>query len=112
MIAVDFIARCIAGENATDIEAIINEIENIQKQIGDLNFIKLSKEEFDKIEEKDHNTIYYVADGDTITQYIGSKRITNGVGSGGTGLLTLNGVNHSTISGYGAYREINEEVTN
>ena len=72
---IDFIARCIAGHNKTDIKSIIVELENVQKQVGGVSLVEITQEDFDTLTDKDPSTIYLVSNGDKITLYIGGGRV-------------------------------------
>ena len=72
---IDFIARCIAGHNKTDIKSIITELEKVQKQVGGVSLVEITQEDFDALTDKDPSTIYLVSNGDKITLYIGSGRV-------------------------------------
>ena len=82
---VDFVARCIAGHNETVIKSIITELENVQKQVGDVSLVEITQEDFDALTDKDPSTIYLVSNGDKITLYIGGGR----VGSSTSGLMKM-----------------------
>lgn len=71
---VDFIARCIAGSS---LDLAKDAITNL----GGLSLIKISKEDYDTIDH-DPDTIYFVVDGDKITQYIGDNKLSSGAYSG------------------------------
>ena len=72
---IDFIARCIAGHNKTDIKSIITELENVQKQIGGVSLVEITQEDYDTLTDKDPSTIYLVSNGDKITLYIGGAEV-------------------------------------
>ncbi len=69
--SLDFTARCIAASVKKALSA----------QLGDITIKKITKEEYDSIEH-DSNTIYYVQDGDKVTQYLGDVKLTTGTASG------------------------------
>lgn len=80
---VDFIARCISG----------SALETSRKAVSDLGgmqILKISKSDFDNIEH-DPNTIYFVVDGDKITQYIGDSKLSSGLVISGLNYILLNG---------------------
>ena len=89
MKTVDFIARCIAGHNKADIKSIITELENVQKQIGGVKIVQVTKEDYDALTDKPTNVIYLVSDGDKITLYIGDSR----VGTSTSGLMKIKSLN-------------------
>lgn len=62
--AVDFIARCIAARTA--------------KQVGKVSMVQLTKEEYDALDPKDPNTLYFVYVDNNITQYMGDTKLTAG----------------------------------
>lgn len=67
---VDFIARCIAGTAQETARKAISDL-------GGMQILKLTKEEYESIEHNS-DTIYYVVDGDKITQYVGDSKLTSG----------------------------------
>ena len=67
----DFIARCIAGHNKTDIKSIIAELEKVQKQVGGVSLVEITQEDYDALTDKDTSTIYLVSSGDKTKLYIG-----------------------------------------
>lgn len=68
---IDFEARCIASS-----------VKNaLSLQLGDITIKIISKEEYDSTTH-DSNTIYYVQDGDKISQYIGDVKLVTGTASG------------------------------
>lgn len=62
--AVDFVARCIASKAAM--------------QTGGVSIKQLTKEEYDALDPKDPNTLYFVYVGNNITQYMGDTKLTSG----------------------------------
>ena len=86
---IDFIARCIAGRNKTDIKSIIVELENVQKQVGGVSLVEITQEDYDALTDKDPSTIYLVSNGDKITLYIGGGR----VGTSTSGLMKMKSLN-------------------
>lgn len=86
---IDFIARCIAGHNKTDIKSIITELEKVQKQVGGVSLVEITQEDYDALTDKDTSTIYLVSNGDKITLYIGGGR----VGSSTSGLMKIKSLN-------------------
>ena len=65
-----------AADQADIAQTIVNE------QNGGLALSPLTQEEFDDIEEKDENTIYYVDDDGVISIYKGDTHISTGEGGG------------------------------
>lgn len=63
--AVDFIARCIAARAA--------------QQVGKVSMVQLTKEQYDALDPKDPNTLYFVYVDNNITQYMGDTKLTAGV---------------------------------
>lgn len=62
--AVDFVARCIASKAAA--------------QTGGVSIKQLTKEEYDALDPKDPNTLYFVYVDNNITQYMGDTKLTTG----------------------------------
>lgn len=62
--AIDFVARCIASKAAA--------------QTGGVSIKQLTKAEYDALDPKDPNTLYFVYAGDNITQYMGDAKLTTG----------------------------------
>lgn len=69
--AVDFVARCLSASNA-------KKIAEIEQQTGGVSIVQISQEDFDQLDPKDPNTIYYVYRDGIITQYIGDVELTSG----------------------------------
>lgn len=67
---VDFIARCIAGSAEDLAKTAVNGL-------GGMQLMKISKEDYDSIEH-DQNTLYFVVDGDKVTQYLGDNKLSMG----------------------------------
>ena len=65
--------------------------------MGGLSMLKITKEDFEALETKDPNTIYYVTDEGTITQYMGETKLQSG-SSAVNSVLTSTAVNHYTVS--------------
>ena len=62
-----------AGEEpGTDLLELIREI---LRRLGGLSFMVLSKEEFDALEVKEPATVYFVYNGNKVTQYIGEAQL-------------------------------------
>lgn len=70
--AVDFVARCLCGSNA-------RQIAELEQQTGGVSIVQISQEDFDQLDPKDPNTIYYVYTDGGITQYMGDTKLTSGV---------------------------------
>lgn len=62
--AVDFIARCIAARAA--------------QQVGKVSMVQLTKEQYDALNPKDPNTLYFVYVDNNITQYMGDTKLSTG----------------------------------
>ena len=69
--AVDFVARCLSASNA-------RQIAEIEHQTGGVSIVQISQEDFDQLDPKDPNTLYFVYSGDNITQYMGDTKLTTG----------------------------------
>ena len=69
--AVDFIARCLSASNA-------RQIAEIEQQTGGVSIVQISQEDFDQLDPKDPNTIYYVYRDGVITQYMGDTKLSSG----------------------------------
>lgn len=62
--AVDFVARCIASRAAA--------------KTGGVSIRQLTKEEYDALDPKDPNTLYFVYTDSSIEQYMGDTKLTTG----------------------------------
>lgn len=80
---VDFIARCIAGSAQEIARKAVSDL-------GGMQILKIFKSDYDSIEH-DPNTIYFVVDGDKITQYIGDSKLSSGLVISGLNYILLNG---------------------
>lgn len=63
--AVDFVARCIASKAS--------------QQIGNVTIKQLTQEEYEALDPKDPNTLYFVYSGDNVIQYMGDTKLTTGI---------------------------------
>ena len=70
--AVDFIARCLSASNA-------RQIAEIEQQTGGVSIVQISQEDFDQLDPKDPNTLYFVYNNGVVTQYMGDAKLTTGV---------------------------------
>lgn len=69
--AVDFVARCLSASNA-------RQIAEIEQQTGGVSIVQISQEDFDQLDPKDPNTLYFVYTDGAITQYMGDTKLTSG----------------------------------
>ena len=68
-------AQSTMAEIASKLQSI--QPQNIDSRLNGLTFERISEEDFDNIDPKDPNTIYYVYDEKgTIRQYIGNQSLT------------------------------------
>ena len=58
--------------------ALVQRVTEIETKQGGLTFRKLSQAEYDMIEQKDADTVYYAVDGDKVRQYLGDVELTGG----------------------------------
>ena len=63
--AVDFVARCIASKAS--------------QQIGNITIKQLTQEEYDALDPKDPNTLYFVYNNGSVSQYIGTSKLNSAV---------------------------------
>lgn len=91
---VDFIARCIAGSAQETARKAISDL-------GGMQILKLTKDEYESIEHNS-DTIYYVTDGEKVTQYIGNSKMTSGTVSE----LNTNGSITNGFIGKGIYNDL------
>lgn len=54
----------------------------LETRLNGLSFIKLTKVQYDNLPSYDQNTIYYVVDGNKITQYMGNAQLSSGTQNG------------------------------
>lgn len=54
----------------------------INAMLNGLSFIRMSKADYEALPTVDPNTIYYVVDGNKITQYMGDAQLSSGTQNG------------------------------
>lgn len=63
----------------------------VNNKFGGMVLLKISKADFDELETKDPNTIYYVFDDSgNVTQYVGDAELSGGGGLTGAPILIVN----------------------
>ncbi|MBO7695106.1 MAG: hypothetical protein J6T10_21000 [Methanobrevibacter sp.] len=90
--AVDFVARCIAGQGlgvATQAQSTATQASN---DLGGVKFVQLTDEEYNNLETKDAHTFYLVSKGETIILYLGNTTIGSGVAGGNTIIQTISAI--------------------
>lgn len=78
-------------------------------KFGGMVLLKISKADFDELETKDPNTIYYVYDeSGKVTQYVGDSELSSGGTVTGAPIVQMSGM-VMPISGviYGTAEEVN-----
>lgn len=58
--------------------ALVQRVTEVETKQGGLTLRKLSQAEYDAIEQKDADTVYYAVDGDKVRQYLGEVELTGG----------------------------------
>lgn len=101
--AVDFIARCIAGQGlglATQADATATQASN---DLGGVKFVQLTEEEYKALETKDSTTFYLVTKDNKIILYFGGTSLVKSF----SGTATLkSGTYNKQVYGNATYREI------
>ena len=90
--AVDFVARCIAGQGlgvATQAQTTATQASN---DLGGVKFVQLTDEEYQALETKDPHTFYLVSKGNKIILYLGNFTISSGVSGGNTIIHTISSI--------------------
>ena len=101
--AIDFVARCIAGQGlgvATQAQSTATQASN---DLGGVKFVQLTEEEYNNLEEKDPTTFYLVTKNNKIVLYLGSTTV---VSSSISGLATLMSKGALSVNGIATLSEI------
>lgn len=81
----------------------------VNNKFGGMVLLKISKADFDELETKDPDTIYYVYDeSGKVTQYVGDSELSSGAAVTGIPVVSMSGI-VLPISGtiYGTAEEVN-----
>lgn len=81
----------------------------VNSKFGGMVLLKISKADFDELETKDPDTIYYVYDeSGKVTQYVGDSELSSGGAVTGIPVVSMSGI-VLPISGtiYGTAEEVN-----
>ena len=94
--AVDFVARCIAGQGL----GLATQASN---DLGGVKFVQLTEEEYKALETKDPTTFYLVTKDNKIILYFGGTSLVKSF----SGVATLKSDNYNKqVYGNATYREI------
>lgn len=81
---------------------------SISERLGGLSFAKISKADYESLETKDPDTVYYVYDENgKITQYVGEAKMSSG-GVANSGIATVN--YFGSRKSFAGIATVNEEV--
>ena len=69
--------------NSVDMTEYYNKTQ-INERLDNLSLLRIQKEDYDALEEKDQNTIYYVFDGTKVKQYLGDALLSSAGITAGT----------------------------
>lgn len=83
----------------------IKKVNDVQSLIGDIKIEKLTRSEYEQLENKDSNTIYLVEDDTQIVMYLGDTLIGYGAGDANISKLMIKNSNNNII---GNFQEVNE----
>ena len=101
--AIDFVARCIAGQGlgvATQAQSTATQASN---DLGGVNFVQLTEEEYKALETKNPTTFYLVTKDNKIILYFGGTSLAKSF----SGTATLKSGNYNKqVYGNATYREI------